>query len=160
MSKVVFFLILIQAFTSNAQDVFYKTTKLMGSRFDLTVVAADSIEGKMYIDTAIAEITCIEKLISSWDANSQTSKINQNAGIQPVKVDKELFDLIVRSISISKLTDGAFDISYASMDEIWKFDGSMTQMPTNETIKASVEKVGFQKIILDPENYTVFLPQK
>ena len=160
MSKIFFLLIFNQAFSSNAQDVFYKTTKLMGSRFDLTVVANDSIEGEKYIDTAINEISRIEKLISSWEANSQTTKINQSAGIQPVKVDKELFDLIVRSMSISKLTDGAFDISYASMDKIWKFDDSMTEMPTNKTIKESIEKVGYQRIILDRENHTVFLPQK
>lgn len=157
---VLLFVILLQPIFSNAQDVFHKTTKLMGSRFDISVVANDSTEGKKYINTAITEITRIEKLISSWDTNSQTSKINQNAGIKPVKVDKELFDLIARSIAISTLTDGAFDISYASMDKIWKFDGSMTIMPSKEEITNSVEKVGFQKIVLDPENNTVFLPQK
>jgi len=129
----------------------------MGSRFDVTVVANDSIEGNKYIDTAVAEITRIEKLISSWDANSQTSDINRNAGIKPVKVDSELYQLIERAIGISKLTDGAFDISYASMDRIWKFDGSMTTMPSEEEITASVSKVGYQNIILDKENSTVFL---
>ena len=129
----------------------------MGSRFDITVVANDSIQANKYIDTAIAEISRIEKLISSWDANSQTSEINRNAGIKPVKVDKELFDLIERAIGISKLTDGAFDISYASMDKIWKFDGSMTVMPSKEEIISSVEKVGYQNIVLDKKNSTVFL---
>lgn len=129
----------------------------MGSRFDITVVANDSIQANKYIDTAVAEISRIEKLISSWDANSQTSEINRYAGIKPVKVDKELFDLIERAIGISKLTDGAFDISYASMDRIWKFDGSMTKMPSKEEITASVEKVGYQNIILDKKNSTVSL---
>ncbi len=129
----------------------------MGSRFDVTVVAKDSIEGNKYIDTAVAEITRIEKLISSWDANSQTSDINRNAGKKPVTVDSELFDLIERAIGISKLTDGAFDISYASMDRIWQFDGSMTVMPSKEEITASVSKVGYQNITLDKENSTVFL---
>lgn len=129
----------------------------MGSRFDITVVANDSNQGNKYIDTAVAEITRIEKLISSWDVNSQTSEINRNAGIKPVKVDSELFDLIQRAIGISVLTDGAFDISYASMDRIWQFDGSMTEMPSEEEITASVSKVGFQNIILDKENNTVFL---
>jgi len=129
----------------------------MGSRFDITVVANDSIQANKYIDTAVAEISRIEKLISSWDANSQTSEINRYAGIKPVKVDKELFDLIERAIGISKLTDGAFDISYASMDRIWKFDGSMTKMPSKEEITASVEKVGYQNIILDKKNSTIFL---
>ncbi|WP_394348484.1 FAD:protein FMN transferase [Haloflavibacter putidus] len=132
----------------------------MGSRFDITVVANDSIQANQYIATAIAEITRVEKLISSWDDNSQTSEINRNAGIKPVKVDKELFDLIERAIGISKLTDGAFDISYASMDRIWKFDGSMTKMPSKEEITASVEKVGYQNIVLDKSKSTVFLKLK
>ena len=129
----------------------------MGSRFDITVVAKDPVEGDVYIDMAISEITRIEKLISSWDENTQTSEINRNSGIKPVKVDPELFDLIQRGIGISKLTDGAFDISYASMDKIWKFDGSMTVMPSEDSIKASVAKVGYHNIILDKENHTVFL---
>tara|TARA_R110002051_G_scaffold81617_1_gene145681 strand:- start:5409 stop:6305 length:897 start_codon:yes stop_codon:yes gene_type:complete len=132
----------------------------MGSRFDITVVAKDPVEGDKYIDMAISEITRIEKLISSWDFNSQTSEINRNAGVKPVKVDAELFNLIQRAVGISQLTDGAFDISYASMDKIWKFDGSMTVMPTADSIKASVSKVGYQNIILDKDIGTVFLKLK
>ncbi|SIR33148.1 FAD:protein FMN transferase [Maribacter ulvicola] len=140
-----------------AQQPYKRTIKLMGSRFDITVVAKDPVEGNSYISLAINEIARIEKLISSWDLNSQTSEINRNAGVKPVKVNAELFNLIQRGIGISKLTDGAFDISYASMDKIWKFDGSMTAMPTEATIKTSVSKVGYQNIILDKENRTVFL---
>ena len=132
----------------------------MGSRFDITVVAKDSTEANLYIDLAVDEISRIEALISSWDPNSQTSKINNNSGIQAVKVDRELYDLIKRSLSITKLTDGAFDISYASLDKIWKFDGSMTHMPDEEEIKSSVRKVGYQNIILDDRNSTVFLKLK
>ncbi|OAD91561.1 thiamine biosynthesis protein ApbE [Aequorivita soesokkakensis] len=140
-----------------SQEIFKRTLKLMGSRFEITVVAKDSTEANKYIDLAIGEISRIEKLISSWDPASQTSEINRNAGIKPVKVDEELYNLIGRSIEISKLTDGAFDISFASMDKIWKFDGSMTEMPSEEAIKQSVSKIGYQNIVLDPENFTVFL---
>ncbi len=129
----------------------------MGSRFEITVVANDSVEANNYIDMAVSEITRIEKLISSWDPASQTSEINRNAGIKPVKVDEELYNLIRRTIEISNLTEGAFDVSFASMDKIWKFDGSMTEMPSEEAINQSVAKVGYQNIILDPENFTVFL---
>lgn len=129
----------------------------MGSRFDISVVADDSLRGQQYIDLAVAEISRIEKIISSWDPASQTSLINKNAGVQPVKVDPELFSLIERAIAISTLTDGAFDITYASMDRIWKFDGSMTAMPSEEDIKASVAKVGYQNIILNQDSNSVFL---
>lgn len=129
----------------------------MGSRFEITVVARNETEGDQYIKIAIAEIDRIEKLISSWDPNSETSKINNAAGKNPVTVSKELYDLIDRCLKISKLTDGAFDISYASMDRIWKFDGSMKTMPSKEAIQESVSKVGFQNIILDKQNNSVFL---
>ena len=143
--------------TAYSQKIYRNTLKLMGSRFDISVVANDTLTAANYINLAVEEISRIERLISSWDENSQTSEIIRNAGIKPVKVDKELFDLIERSIVISKLTDGAFDISYASMDKIWKFDGSMTEMPSEKKIKESVEKVGFNNIILNKEEHTVFL---
>lgn len=129
----------------------------MGCHFEITLVAKDSMTANRQINTAVIEITRIEKLISSWDKNSQTSEINRNAGIKPVKVGVELFQLIKRALKISKLTNGAFDISYASMDKVWFFDGSMTEMPSEEVIKKSVEKVGYQNIILDEENHSVFL---
>lgn len=141
-------------------QVYQRTVKLMGSRFDITVTANDENLGNQHIDDAIAEITRIEKLISSWDTGSQTSLINQNAGKAPVEVDEELVTLIQRSIKISELTQGAFDITYASMDRIWKFDGSITQMPDSSEVKKSVEKVGYENIVIDEDERTVFLKHK
>lgn len=143
-----------------AQQAYQRTLKLMGSRFDITVVAEDSVTANDYIDLAVGEISRIEKLISSWNPGSQTSAINRKAGVEPVKVDQELFDLIFRANKISELTDGAFDISYASMDRIWKFDGSMTEIPAEEEIAASVSKVGYRKILLNEADTSVFLSEK
>jgi thiamine biosynthesis lipoprotein len=154
---VVVFFFFLSVSSLYAQGTYKRTLKLMGSRFDITVVANTKESGEKSIDVAIAEIKRIENLISSWDINSQTSEVNRNAGIKAVKVDKELFNLIKRAISISKLTDGAFDISYASMDKIWKYDGSMKEMPTDQLISASISKVGFTNIVLDETNSTVFL---
>lgn len=132
----------------------------MGSDFEVTVVADTSEEGDKFINLAINEIERIERLISSWDNNSQTSLINKNAGVQPVSVSLELYQLIERSIKISQLTDGAFDISYASMDAIWKFDGSMINMPSPEKVKASVSRVGYQNIVCNSIENSVFLSKK
>jgi thiamine biosynthesis lipoprotein len=134
--------------------------QLMGSTFEITVVDDDAIRANKHIDAAVAEIKRIERLISSWDMALQTSEINKNAGAKAVRVKKELFQLIERAKSISKLTDGAFDISYASMDRIWKFDESMGQMPSDKEIKLSVAKVGAKSIELDAKNNTVFLKKK
>lgn len=132
----------------------------MGSDFEITVVENNFEDANYFIDLAIKEISRIESLISSWDKNSQTSLINNSAGIKPVQVDKELFDLIYRSIRISDLTQGAFDISYASMDKLWYFDREIKKLPTSQQIAESVSKVGFQNIVLDEKNRTVFLKLK
>ena len=132
----------------------------MGSRFDISVVDQSKESANEYIDIAISEISRIENIISSWNPSSQTSLINKNAGVKPIKVDDELFDLIERSLVISKLTDGAFDITYASMDIIWKFDGSMIEMPSDIVIKKSVDKVGYENIVLNKKEKTVYLKLK
>ncbi len=143
-----------------AQDTAYhRTLKLMGTRFDLTVVANGAESGEMFLDLAVGEIRRIEKLISSWDPESQTSEINRQAGRRAVVVDPELYALIQRSLGISRLTSGAFDISYASMDKLWRFDGSMTAMPEPEAIAASVSRIGYSRIELDDDRSSVYLPE-
>jgi thiamine biosynthesis lipoprotein len=132
----------------------------MGSRFDITVVAASEDEGNRYIDVAVKEISRINDLISEWDTTTQVSEVIKYAGIRPVRVDRELYDLIVRSNKISELTDGAFDITWASMDRIWKFDGSMKRLPTQEEINISVARVGYKNIVLNAQDQTVFLKLK
>jgi thiamine biosynthesis lipoprotein len=157
MRKTIVLILLLFTAEINAQESYRERCVLMGCDFEITVVAGDSLEAEHFIGMAKSEISRIERLISSWDKDSQTSEINRNAGKQPVSVDQELFDLIERSIMISKLTDGAFDISYASMDRIWKFDGSMLAFPSVEKVKESIAKIGYEHIVLDRDDHTVFL---
>lgn len=137
-----------------------KTLLLMGSRFELTAISPNQNKASAAIEAGIAEIKRIEKLISSWDSKSQTSLVNKNAGIKPVVVDQELFNLIRRSLKISKLTRGAFDISYASVDKIWRFNGEMTELPDSSKVAASVAKINYQNIILNPEKRSIFLAKE
>jgi thiamine biosynthesis lipoprotein len=155
-----FLFLIVCSFTSNSQVLRKRTTLLMGGRFDISIVAKDSLAAEQNIDTVIAEITRIENLISDWKSDSQVSEVNHNAGIRPVKVDREVFELTQRAIQFSEVTNGGFDISFAAMDRIWKFDGSMTEMPSAEAIKKSVEKVGYKNIILDSVQSTIFLKLK
>lgn len=143
-----------------AQVLRKRTVTLMGSRFDITIVDTDSASAEANIDAVIAEVTRIEDLISDWRSYTQVSKVNQYAGIKPVKVDKEVFELTERAIRLSEQTNGAFDISFAAMDRIWKFDGSMTAMPSPEAIKKSIAKVGYKNIILNKKESTIFLKLK
>ncbi|MGE6354887.1 FAD:protein FMN transferase [Flavobacterium sp. NPDC079362] len=133
----------------------------MGNNFTITVVAENEHIGNKSINLAIEEIRRIEKLLTTYKEDSQTNLINENAGIKPVKVDPEVFHLIERCIGISKITQGAFDISYGSIDKsLWNFDKTMTELPDAETALKMVHLIDYRNIILDPENTTVFLKEK
>lgn len=146
--------------SAHSQILRKRTTLLMGGRFDISIVAKDSLTAEQNINEVITEITRIENLISDWKPDSQVSQVNQNAGVKPIKVDREVFELTQRAIKFSEITNGSFDVSFAAMDRIWKFDGSMTEMPSAEAIKKSVEKVGYKNIILDSVESTIFLKLK
>ena len=145
------------------QTIFKRTLKLMGNRFEISVVADQEDEGwaNNCIDAAIVEIQRIEQLLTTFSDTSQTSLINANAGIKPVKVDTEVFDIIQRSIRISEVTQGAFDISYGSVDKrLWNFDRNMKTLPDAKFAKKMVRLINYRNIILDKENSTVFLKEK
>ena len=144
------------------KEIFKRVLRLMGNRFEISVVA--SAEEKDFaehcIDQAIVEIQRIEKLLTTFDESSQTNQVNAAAGLHPVKVDREVFELISRSIRISEITQGAFDISYGSIDKkLWNFDKNMTALPDEATAKKMVRLINYRNIILDPEKNTVFLKE-
>lgn len=172
MQKSILILLLSLPFILSAQQTvlphnesphqeYTRTLKLMGSRFDLTVVGDSEEWANEKIDLAIAEIRRIEALISTWQEHSEASKINQQAGVQPVKVREELFQLIERSIKVSDLTNGAFDITFGGLDKkIWRFDGSLTSLPDSATAAQSIRLINYRNIILDKGELTVFLKEK
>jgi thiamine biosynthesis lipoprotein len=144
-----------------AMAVHSRALRLMGNRFELSVVAADATWANECIDSAIAEMHRIEKLLTTFSDDSQTNLINYSAGMLPVKVDQEVFNLIARSIKISSLTQGAFDITYGSIDKsLWNFDTTMTQLPDAETARRAVRLINYRNIELNSINCTVFLKQK
>ena len=159
-NKAYIILLLLIFVESHGQVLVKKSAFMLGSPFEVTVVAKDSVQGADYIQMAVDEVQRIENLISDWIPTTPISEVNQNAGYKDVKVPKEVFELVQRALKISVLSQGAFDISYASMDKIWRFDGSMKKMPTPEEIKKSVERVGYQKIVLNSEAQSIFLPEK
>ncbi len=138
-----------------------QSVKLMGNNFVITVVTENEENATHSITMAIDEIKRIEQLFTTYNSDSQTNLINANAGIAPVVVDDEVYELIERSIGISKITQGAFDISYGSIDKtLWNFDRSMTQLPPLKEAQKMVHLIDYTNIILNEENRTVFLKNK
>ena len=133
----------------------------MGNRFELSVVADDEQWANEKIDAGIAEIQRIERLLTTFSDDSETNRVNANAGVAPVAVSRETFELIARSLRISDLTRGAFDISYGSIDKrLWNFDQQMKELPDAETAKQMVRLINYKNIILDPQDSSVFLKEK
>lgn len=138
-----------------------KVLKLMGNRFEISVVADDEETALQHIDKAVEEIRRIEKLLTTFNDNSQTNLVNQNAGSKPVKVDREVFEIIKRSKRISDLTQGAFDITYGSVDKrLWNFDKDMTSLPDAATAAKMVRLINYRNILMDESKCTVMLKEK
>ncbi len=134
---------------------------LMGNHFEISVVADDENWANERIDEAVNEIRRIEKILTTFKDDSETNLINANAGIKPIKVSAEVFQLIQRSIRISEFTQGAFDITYGSIDKrLWNFDKNMTSLPDPKQAKKMVRLINYRNIILDAEEQSVFLKEK
>src|SRR5690349_25044779 len=143
------------------QRVFKKAMKLMGNHFEISAVADNEAWAHERIDAGVHEIQRIEKLLTTFSETSETSVINQNAGIEPVVVSRETFNLIERSIRLSGITQGAFDITYGSVDKrLWNFDTAMKELPSAEVAKKMVRLINYRNISLDKEECTVFLREK
>lgn len=153
-----FWIIFLMSIGIQAQVKESRDTILMGSRFNITIIDDNSEKANQHIDLIISEIVRIEEAISDWKPSSQVSKINQNAGIQPVKVDEEVFNLTKRALYFSEITDGAFDISFAAMERIYDYkEGWMDEFPTDSIRLKAIEKVGYQNIVLDEVEQSIFL---
>ena len=142
-------------------SMYKKEMKLMGNHFEITVVAEDEGWAYVQIDKGVKEIQRIEQLLTTFSENSETNLINNSAGIAAVKVSTEIIELIQRALKISSVTQGAFDLSYGSVDKtLWNFDTTMTSLPSKELAKKSVRLINYKHIIIDTEKSTVFLKEK
>jgi thiamine biosynthesis lipoprotein len=136
--------------------IFRRSVRLMGNRFEISVVSNNPVWAEERIDDAIAEINRVEKLLSTFSDDSTINEINRNAGIKPVKADAEIFKLIDRSLQISALTDGAFDITYYSANKDQDFDDT----PNKIALKTFSSRINYQNVMLDAKEQTVFLEEK
>lgn len=128
---------------NNDLQIFRRTLRLMGNRFEISVVGNDSVWADNCIDGAVNEINRVEKLLSAFTEDGQLTEINRNAGIKPVKVNAEIYRLIDRALNISELTQGAFDITFT----------------TGESAPKS-KLTDYRAVVLDQEKNTVFLSDK
>ena len=144
----------------NSMKLFKRTELLMGNRFDLGVVGKDESMALAALERAVQEIQRIEQLFTTYRPDSQVNLINANAGLKPQIVDLEIIQLIERARKISDLTQGAFDLTYGSLDKrFWNFDQEMTELPSAEMAKKSVQLINYRNIIVNRSDSTVLLAE-
>ncbi len=129
--------------------------KKMGSRFEVTAVHASPTQARAAVEAAYTEIERIEARISSWRPTSETSRLNARAGEGPIEVSDELFGLIRRAQKISRLTNGAFDITFAGVGKLWDFKSETPRLPDPSAVATALENVGYGFVKLDETARTV-----
>ncbi|MGN6451763.1 MAG: FAD:protein FMN transferase, partial [Steroidobacteraceae bacterium] len=134
-------------------DWMQRTEAIMGTRCYVELWADDPVKGNDSIDAVMAELRRIDNLMSHYKPESELSQINQYANQRPVQVDKELFDLIKLSTHFSQITEGAFDITYASVGYLYDYPKHLR--PTEAQIQAKLPAVNWRNMLLDEEHHTV-----
>ncbi|WP_170117763.1 FAD:protein FMN transferase [Arcicella aurantiaca] len=131
----------------------------MSSTLDITILHDRNLpdEAKCLIQLGYDEANRLINIISAWQEGTELFCVNQQAGIKPVKVGDELFYLVKRSLKLSILTDGLFDVTFASIDKIWYFDKPLVEKPSDDKIKASIKNINYEFIELDEQNKTIFI---
>jgi thiamine biosynthesis lipoprotein len=129
----------------------------MGTRFEVTAVHPDAAAAWHAVEAAYAEIDRLEALISEWIESSEVSALNRNAGVRPQRVSPEVLALVQRALAVSRLTDGAFDVTFLSVGRLWDFKAAHPVMPDPAAIRAALAGVGADKVVIDAAAGTVFL---
>ncbi len=131
-----------------------------------TVSLFEDSSNKLY-DKIFTELHRLENLMSNTIPTSEISRINQNAGIEPVKISTETFEVLSCALEIAKLSDGAFEPTIGSLVELWNINAIINdetgailpQIPSQKEIENALSKTDFTKLILDEKNQTAFLTQ-
>ena len=152
-ARLTLVLLSLFAVSSARADWVRREETIMGTRIYVEAWHANPIQGEQALDAVMADMRRIDALMSHYKPDSQISLINTRAALEPVAVDPELFDLIRTSIHFSEVTEGAFDITYASVGYLYDYPRHVH--PTEAQIKAALPGINYKNLILDAEHHTV-----
>jgi thiamine biosynthesis lipoprotein len=145
---------LLVAGTGIARAEWYaREEAIMGTRIGVEVWHDDPATAEAAIDAVIAEMHRIDALMSVYKPESQLSGVNRDAATRPVKVDAELARLVARALEFSEMSDGAFDITYASVGYLYDYRDH--RRPTEQQIRDALPGVNWRHIEVDLAASTV-----
>jgi thiamine biosynthesis lipoprotein len=126
---------------------------IMGTRIVVELWADDKEQGNAAIEAVLAEMRRVDEAMSTYKPTSELSIVNARAAQEPVKISSELFDLLSTSLEYSRITEGAFDITYASVGYMYDFRKHVH--PDEKQIAAALPGINYRHVELDPKNSTV-----
>lgn len=128
---------------------------LMGTRFAIEIESDDAAGAAVAIEAAFAEVARVEELLSEWKETSEISELNRRPGRRPMKVGPEFLEVALAAREVSELTDGAFDVTFASCWELWDFREE--RIPTALELEDCREVVDWRLLLIDEEASTLEL---
>ena len=146
------------ALPAHAEWVRRITDGIMGTRITVELWADDQAKGDRGIDAVLQEMRHIDDSMSTYKPTSEVSLVNAKAADAPMHISKELFDLLTTALEYSVITEGAFDITYASVGYLYDFRKHVR--PDDAQIARALPAVNYRHVILDPKNQTVQFSQK
>jgi thiamine biosynthesis lipoprotein len=152
-------LMMLSAMPAHAAWLSRGVDGIMGTRIyvELWAEEPDKARGEQAIDAVMDEMRHIDESMSVYKPTSEVSKVNDLAAQQPVKISPELFKLLTAALEYSRITVGAFDITYASVG--YMYDFRARKRPTEEQIKSALPAVNYHHLLLDPATSTVRFSQ-
>jgi thiamine biosynthesis lipoprotein len=127
---------------------------IMGTRIVVELWAEDAVSATKAIDAVVDEMERIDREMSTYKTTSEISRVNADAGKKPMRISAELFGLLKTSLEYSVLTDGAFDITYASVGFMYDFRAH--KKPSEQDIAIALPAVNYKHVVLNEKERTVF----
>jgi thiamine biosynthesis lipoprotein len=146
------------ALPAHAEWVRRVTDGIMGTRITVELWADDRAKADQAIDAVLDEMRHIDESMSTYKPTSEVSLVNAGAAAGPMPITKELFDLLTTAKEYSVLTEGAFDITYASVGYLYDFRKHVR--PDEAQIDAALPAIDYHHLLLDPKKQTVQFSQK
>ncbi|MBI3595449.1 MAG: FAD:protein FMN transferase [Nitrospirae bacterium] len=140
-------------------EVYHRSQYQMGTIVDLKVAASSEKAADEAMSAGFAEIRRLEELLSVYKETSEYSKINQMAGIEPVAVSPETFELVQKGLEAGKMTDGGFNIAIGPAVMLWGVTESH-HIPSQKELEQIRPLVDLSKVVVDISHRTVFLTEK
>ena len=126
---------------------------IMGTAISVELWSDDRDAGEAAIDAVMAEMHRIDQLMSPYKPVSELSIVNRDAAQRAVPIGAEMFDLIARSLRFSELSDGAFDITYASAGHLYDYRERIK--PSDAALAQACAAIGWKNLLLDREHRTI-----